>query len=303
MKFLYFLESIRFPLLDDLMLLITRFGEETAFLVAALIVFWCVNKNKGYYILGVGFCGTILNQFLKLVCKVPRPWVLDPNFEPIPGSKETATGYSFPSGHSQSAVGTFGGLALTGKKSPLRWIFVAIAVLVPFSRMYLGVHTPADVLVGSACALVLIFAMRYLNEGKFIRPTLIAMCGVSVLYFVFVQFLLNPENLDAQNYASGLKNAYTFLGAIFGMLVVYFVDEKWVHFEVKACWWAQILKVAGGLVLVLLVKEGLRSPLNAIFGEYPGRAVRYFLMVLAAGILWPLTFRWFARLGKKESSC
>ena len=300
MKFLYFLESIRFPLLDELMLLITKFGEETAFLVAALIVFWCVDKRKGYYILGVGFCGTILNQFLKLVCKVPRPWVLDPNFEPVPGSKEAATGYSFPSGHSQSAVGTFGGLALTGKKCSLRWIFAAIALLVPFSRMYLGVHTPADVLVGSACALVLIFAMRYLDEGRFIRPTLIAMCGVAVLYFVFVQFLINPENLDAHNYASGLKNAYTFLGAIFGMLLVYFADEKWVHFEVKACWWAQIIKVSGGLALVLLVKEGLRTPLNFIFGELPGRAVRYFFMVLAAGILWPLTFRWFAAIGRKE---
>ena len=96
MQFLYLLERIRFPLLNELMLLITQFGEETAFLVAALIVFWCVDKNRGYYILGVGFSGTILNQFLKLLCKVPRPWVQDPLFEPIPGSKEAATGYSFP---------------------------------------------------------------------------------------------------------------------------------------------------------------------------------------------------------------
>lgn len=303
MSFLYYLENIRFPLLNDFMLLITQLGEETAFLVAALIVFWCVDKNKGYFILGVGFCGTILNQFLKLVCKVPRPWVLDPNFEPIPGSKEAATGYSFPSGHSQSAVGTFGGLALAGKRNWLRWVFIAIAVLVPFSRMYLGVHTPADVLVGSGCALALIFAMRYLNDGKYVRRTLIAMCALATVYFVFVQFLLNPENLDAHNYASGLKNAYTLLGAIFGMLLVNIVDEKWVHFEVKACWWAQLLKIAGGLALVLLVKEGLRSPLTALMGEYPGRAVRYFIMVLAAGILWPLTFRWFAKFGKKEQKC
>lgn len=300
MEFLYLLENIRFPLLNELMLLITRLGEETAFLVAAMIVFWCVDKNRGYYLMGVGFGGTILTQCLKLVCKVPRPWVRDPNFEPIPGSKEAATGYSFPSGHSQSAVGTFGSLAMTEKNKLLRGIFVAICVLVPFSRMYLGVHTPADVLVGSACALVLMFGMRFLADGKHTRTMLFVLTGVAVLYWIFVQFLLNPENLDPHNYASGIKNAYTLLGAIFGMLVVHYIDEKWVHFEVKACWWAQLLKIVGGLALVLLVKEGLKAPLNALLGEYPGRALRYFLMVLAAGNLWPLTFRWFASLGKKE---
>lgn len=300
MEFLYLLENIRFPLLNELMLLITRLGEETAFLVAAMIVFWCVDKNRGYYLMSVGFGGTILTQCLKLVCKVPRPWVRDPNFEPIPGSKEAATGYSFPSGHSQSAVGTFGSLAMTEKNKLLRGIFVAICVLVPFSRMYLGVHTPADVLVGSACALVLMFGMRFLADGKHTRTMLFVLTGVAVLYWIFVQFLLNPENLDPHNYASGVKNAYTLLGAIFGMLVVHYIDEKWVHFEVKACWWAQLLKIVGGLALVLLVKEGLKAPLNALLGEYPGRALRYFLMVLAAGNLWPLTFRWFASLGKKE---
>ena len=300
MEFLYLLENIRFPLLNELMLLITRLGEETAFLVAAMIVFWCVDKNRGYYLMGVGFGGTILTQCLKLVCKVPRPWVRDPNFEPIPGSKEAAGGYSFPSGHSQSAVGTFGSLAYTGKNKALRWIFLAICLLVPFSRMYLGVHTPADVLVGSACALVLIFGLRFLADGKHTRLMLVILCGVAVLYWIFVQFLLNPENLDPHNYESGLKNAYTLMGAIFGMLLVHYVDEKWVHFEVKAIWWAQILKVIGGLALVLLIKEGLRSPLNALLGQLPGRALRYFLVVLAAGILWPLTFRWFTSLGKKE---
>ena len=300
MGFLYLLENIRFPLMNELMLLITRLGEETAFLVAALIVFWCVDKNRGYYLMSVGFGGTILTQCLKLVCKVPRPWVQDPNFEPIPGSKEAATGYSFPSGHSQSSVGTFGSLALTGKNKAMRWIFLAICILVPFSRMYLGVHTPADVLVGSACALVLMFGLRFVADGKHIRKVLLVLAGVAVLYWIFVQFLLNPETLDPHNYESGIKNAYTLLGAIFGMLVVHYVDEKWVHFDVKATWWAQLLKIVGGLVLVLAVKEGLKAPLSALMGEYPGRALRYFLIVLVAGNLWPMSFRWFASLGKKE---
>lgn len=300
MEILYWLESIRIPFLTELMLLITHLGEETAFLVAALIVFWCVDKNRGYYLMAVGFCGTILNQFLKLLCKVPRPWVKDPNFTAVEEAIPEATGYSFPSGHSQSSVGVFGGLALTGKNKVLRWIFIAIAVLVPFSRMYLGVHTPQDVLVGSLSALALVFVFRFVNEGKHIKPMLWAMAGMAVAYLVFAQFLIDPANMDTYNYTHGVSNAYTLMGAIFGMVVVCYVDEKWVHFEVKAIWWAQILKMLGGLLLVLAVKTGLKTPLNALLGEYPGRAVRYFLVVLVAGCLWPMSFRWFAGLGKRK---
>ena len=300
MQFLYLLEKIRFPLLDEFMLLITQLGEETAFLAAALIVFWCVDKNRGYYLMAVGFVGTIFNQFLKLLCRVPRPWVLDPQFQPVEGSVEAATGYSFPSGHSQSAVGTFGVLARTSKQKVLRAMFLSIAILVPFSRMYLGVHTPADVLVGSLCAVALIFGLGFVKDGKWLKSMLFGMSAIAVLFLVFVQFVLDPAFLDAHNYASGLKNAYTLLGSIFGVLVVYFVDKNWVHFEVKAIWWAQLMKIAGGIGLVLLVKSGLKTPLTAVFGEYPGRAVRYFLIVLVAGVVWPLTFRWFARLGKKD---
>lgn len=300
MQLLYLLESIRVPFITELMLLITHLGEETAFLVAALIVFWCIDKNRGYYLMGVGFCGTIVNQFLKLLCRVPRPWVLDPDFNAVEGAIPEATGYSFPSGHSQSSVGTFGGLALTGKNKVLRWFFIAIAVLVPFSRMYLGVHTPADVLVGSFSAVLLIFLMRYLSEGKHVGATLIGMAVLSVLYWIFAQFLIDPTQMDTYNYSHGVQNAYTLMGAIFAMVIVYFVDRKWVNFQVKAVWWAQILKVALGLVVVLLVKSGLKAPLNALLGENTGRAVRYFLLVLVAGIVWPLSFRWFARMGKKE---
>ena len=66
MGFLYLLEKIRMPGLNELMLAVTKLGEETAFLIIAMIVFWCVDKKKGYYLLAVGFVGTIINQFLKL---------------------------------------------------------------------------------------------------------------------------------------------------------------------------------------------------------------------------------------------
>ena len=304
MKFLYFLEGLRVPVLDSFMLAITYFGDEIAFLVTALIIFWCVDKRKGYFILSVGFVGTLANQFMKLWFRIPRPWVIDENFTILEQAREAASGYSFPSGHTQSAVGTFGGLAAVTRNKAVHWICIAIAVLVPFSRMYIGVHTPLDVLVAAAMALVLIFVMRPLvlgKNGKYIPVLLGIMTVLAVAFLCFVEFYPFPADTDPHNLESGLKNAYTLLGTLLGFLIVYTVDEKWLHFPVKGVWWAQILKVLVGLGLVLAVKSGLKTPLNALFGESVGRAVRYFLIVIVAGTLWPLTFKWFAKLGTKES--
>ena len=303
MSFLYFLERLRTPVLNEIMLLITRFGEETAFLVTALILFWCVDKYKGYFILSVGFIGTITSQLMKLLCRIPRPWVLDENFTILEQAREAASGYSFPSGHSQSAVGTFGAIAYSVKNKWVRIAAIGICVLVPFSRMYIGVHTPMDVIVGSAISVLLIFVLKPLlidNRERFLPIVLCFMTVFAVAYTCFVAFYPFPADIDAHNLASGTKNAYTLLGALLGFLVVYTLDEKWLHFSTKAVWWAQILKVVLGLLIVLAVKSGLKAPLNLQFGEFIGRTARYFLIVVVAGTLWPLTFKWFSKLGVKR---
>ena len=303
MKILYFLESIRVPGLNELMLAVTRLGEETAFLVAALIVFWCVDKRKGYYVMAVGFAGTILSQFLKLLCRIPRPWVLDPNFTILEQAREAADGYSFPSGHSQSAVGTFAAVAVGTKNRWVKGCCIALCLLVPLSRMYLGVHTPADVLVGAGLALVLVWLLRKPvldSDGgmKVIIPLLTAMALGLLLYTTCWNF---PADVDQGNLNSGIKNSYTLLGCMLGIWVVYPVENKYVKFNTEAVWWAQILKVVLGLAVVLAVKEGLRTPLDWAFGGHmAARAVRYFLVVLTVGLLWPMSFSWFHRLGKKD---
>ncbi len=303
MDFLRLLESIRIPGLNELMLLITRLGEETAFLVIALAFFWCIDKKRGYYILCVGFIGTILNQFMKLWFRVPRPWVLDKDFTILEQAREAASGYSFPSGHSQNAVGTFGAIGYTTKNKLVRIGCISVAVLVPFSRMYIGVHTPMDVLVAAAMAVVLIFLLRPIvldNDGKYIPALLGIMTMLAIAYLCFVEFYPFPENMDAHNLASGTENAYTLFGALLGLLIVYYVDENYLQFNTKAVWWAQIGKVIGGLAVVLAVKSGTKGVLNALLGANSGRAARYFLVVIVAGIVWPLTFKFFAKLGSKE---
>lgn len=306
MELLYLLEKVRMPGLNEFMLGITELGGETAFLVMALIIFWCVNKRGGYYVMIVGFIGTILNQFLKLACRIPRPWVLDQNFTILEQAREEATGYSFPSGHSQNAVGTFGSLACITKNRWVKWVSIAIAVLVPLSRMYVGVHTPADVLVGGGMALALVLLLKPVSlkdDLKLMKLLVIAMMTLAIGLLLYVEFWTFPADVDPHNLESGMKNAYTMIGCIAGIGLVYPIERKYVNFDTKAVWWAQVLKAVLGLVVVLAVKEVLKTPLEALFGPsgvYTARAVRYFLIVVVAGALWPMTFRWFAKLGTKK---
>ena len=158
MEFLRLLESARLPALDAFFSAVTYLGDELAFMALALLLFWCVDKRMGYYVFVVGLFGTLANQFLKILCRVPRPWVLDPGFTIVESARAAATGYSFPSGHTQNAVGTFGAIGLLTKRRWVKIACLALVLLVPFSRMYLGVHTPLDVGAAFLMAAILLAA-------------------------------------------------------------------------------------------------------------------------------------------------
>jgi hypothetical protein len=169
--------------------------------------------------------------------------------------------------------------------------------------MYIGVHTPLDVSVAAVMALLLVYFLYPMageNSKKWMPWVLGGMIIASVAFWGYMELFPFPADMDAHNYESAVSNAYKFLGAIIGFAVVYIVDKKWLQYEVKAVWWAQIIKVAIGFGLVLIVKSGLKAPINAIVGASAGSAVRYFLIVIVAGILWPLSFKYFKRLGNKE---
>lgn len=305
MDFLYVLEELRTPWLDAVVSALTHLGGETVFLVAALTVFWCLDKRQGYYLLSVGFMGTLVNQFLKITCRIPRPWVRDPHFTIVESARADATGYSFPSGHSTSSVGTFGVLATEGRKLWARLLAAAMCLLIPLTRLYLGVHTPADVLVGSAISLFFIIVLRpviYREEGMHMPKLLTVMLVLSAAFVLYMEFFPFPADVDPDNLLSARKNSYTLIGALAGMIAVYQAD-KTRNFSTEGVWYVQIMKLVLGLALALAVKEGLKLPLDALFsGHMAARAVRYFLLVLFAGILWPMTFPLFRKLGRKDEA-
>ena len=302
MEFLYFLESIRNPFLDFLMSTITFIGGEAVFLAVAIILIWCVNKRNGYFTLLTCFFGIVINQTLKLLFRIPRPWIKDPDFTIVESARDEATGYSFPSGHTQNVTGTFASLAVAKPKRA--WVITCgvIIALVAFSRMYLGVHTPLDVGVSLAIGVALAFALRplFTNEERMARmmPYVLVASALITVAFVLFTFLLPTEGIDLHNLESGRKNACTMIGCVLGLILVYTLDRLVINYPTTARWYAQIMKVGIGFAIVLLIKSTLQTPLEWVFGgnAYIARSVRYFLLVAFAGCVWTLTFRFWAGL-------
>ena len=308
MGFLYALEAIRTPLLDKLMGAVTYLGDEICFMVFAVGVFWCVSKRMGYYLMTVGFFGTILSQFLKILCAVPRPWVKDPDFTIVESARAGASGYSVPSGHTQNSVTLFGGTARYTRRPWLRWACLAVMVLICFSRMYLGVHTPLDVGAALAIGGVLVLALYPVMEEADRRPWVLTwviafmvVCSGAFVAYLYLRGDTGATAEDAANYASALSNGWKFVGATLGLLATNVLDRKYIRFETQAVWWAQLIKLAVGFGLLLAIRAGLKAPLIALCGgaaELAG-GIRYLLIVLFAGCVWPLTFWGFSRLGRR----
>ena len=306
MGFLRLLAAGRTAVLDGFFSGLTYFGSELAFMAAALLMFWCIDKRQGYYVFLVGAFGTICNQFLKLAFRIPRPWVLDPEFQIVEAARADATGYSFPSGHTQNIVGTTASLFACRKEKWVRIVCAVLMVLVPFSRMYLGVHTPLDVGVSFGLGLVLVFALYPLFRDIDSHPNRLywlfgVMAVLGLAYLLFAELWPFPADVDAANLASGRKNAYTLLGAVLGMTFSYWLDRRYVHFDVRAVWWAQVLKAVLGLAITIGLRTVLKAPLLALCGGHNiANLIRYALMVIFAAGIWPMTFGWFGRLGRNK---
>ncbi len=301
MSFLYLLEGLRNPVLDKLFGAVTFLGGEVVFVAVAIIVYWCVNKRHACYIIAAGIGGTVVSQFLKIVCAVPRPWVRDPDFTIVESARAGAGGYSFPSGHSQNSIVSLGGVARFSRTTWLRAVLWVLAGLVCFSRMYVGVHTPADVGVGAAIGLALVFGLYPLfqksRENPGIMTAVFGGCAALALGAVlYGELHAWPANTDSENLAEYLKNSYTMLGMSLAVLTALPIERKYVRFETEAPLWAQVFKCALGFGVVMAVRVGLKPPLNVLFrGHMAANAVRYYLMVLAAMVVWPLTFPWFSK--------
>lgn len=281
-KYLLFLQKVReaFGAIgDELFLDISVLGESLLTFLLLAFVYWCVNKRAGQLMaLNVSIACT-WNQFIKNVCKVERPWVRDERIVPVEPAIAGAGGYSFPSGHTQRAAANWGALGTSlwkDKKHVLSGICWSIVLLVAFSRNYLGVHTPQDVLAALAAGIVLIIvldkAMLWADGGKN-RDIVVAVVGCFLCFLPMLK-------------VGCLSNA----GAGMGFLIGWVLERHFVRFEVEDIWTRRCVRFAVGGAGIAFILTVLQAVLRMLMeGKYAGFFTS-FSLALFIMVIYPFFF-------------
>ena len=148
METIYAVQSIASPWLDALMTWITDLGSEEAYVALMVVTYLAVDARAGRAIGIALMLSFMLNQYAKGAFDTPRPFALDPAVARTERALAGALGPGFPSGHAQSTL-TFWGLgAVLARRAWFTALAVAVIALVAFSRVYLGLHVPLDVIGG-----------------------------------------------------------------------------------------------------------------------------------------------------------
>lgn len=223
---------------------ITTYGEELLTMMLVAAIYWCVNKSEGIYTMMTWGTGRLVNGFLKLTFCAYRPWIRDARVTPVDGAKTAATGYSFPSGHTTNATSVYGSIAMSKKaKTCLRVLMILMIFLVGFSRNYLGVHTPQDVLVGCGVTVALLFFIKWLLKKVDEVPNLdiiVLVAGIVLNIAVIAYAALKSYPLDygadgnlIVDPAKMAIDTYKGCGFSLAVLISWFVDRRWLHYEVS----------------------------------------------------------------------
>lgn len=268
---LQLLESLRSNMLNNIFQIITFTGEGVLLIGIIAITYWCINKRVGLKLGFIMLFSILGNGFVKNIVKAQRPFEL----EIVKGLRiHTATGYSFPSGHTQSATTFWLTLMLHIKKRWLYYVGTIMIGLIGLSRLYLGVHWPVDVLVAILLGGLLTIIGQYLFE-KFETiglPLLLLICiGVGVTLFL------------------GFDSDYTkTVGAMIGLIVGMILEEKYICFSTDGSVTVQGLKIVIGIGGLIIIASGLKALLPAlmIFD-----IVRYMLIVVWALAGAPYVFK------------
>lgn len=292
LEFLYILEGIRNTFLNYFFLLCTCFAEETVIILLFTFIYWCLDKKMGSKILFSYFTSGLIVQGLKLTFRIERPWVLDPNFTPVEQAVGSATGYSFPSGHTQCATSLYGSIATHLRRKSSYIISFVVIALVMFSRMYLGCHTPKDVLTSFIATSLVVVIVEFVSSN-FSMTKGFDIFLVIVLEFTAIALTVYKWNLVKTGATTSVlaMDGFKSTGAVMGFAIGWYIEKHCIDFTTKTYSKKfQVLKMILGLGVALILKVGLK----ALFGDnIPGNIARYFIIAIWIVAVFPFIIRKF----------
>jgi undecaprenyl-diphosphatase len=173
LNFIRSIQTIRGPYMDLLFRFLNYFDSEYFVFLLVPIIWLGFSWRWGARVFFLMIISSYVNSYLKEVFGLPRPFHVDPSLAVV-----IVKGFGLPSGGAQNAM-LLGSLLIAYWKKPAAWaIGLFYILLISFSRLYLGVHFPLDVLSGWTIGLVLLFLFIYLHKP--IERTLSSKPGLAI---------------------------------------------------------------------------------------------------------------------------
>lgn len=275
-----FIQSFRNGFFDFFFNAISFVGEEYIYIAILGIVYYGINKRFGELLAFSLFLTASINTIIKGFVGALRPFEKYPD-RVVNLRSETAGGHSFPSGHTQQFTTFYFTGAMYLSKQYLFIVAGVLSVLMAVSRMYLGVHFLEDVSVSIILGILVALLVTWIYNKYKDTPIL------HKIYLGIVIGLL-PFLFFTQN-----KDFYTSYGLMAGFVGAMIFEQKFVNFDMDVTLLRKVIRVVGGIILMLVVQLGVKAIFVEIFGEdiIVLDLIRYGLIAFIGLGLYPLLFK------------
>ena len=246
MEIIQYIQGFANPFLDFFFSTITHVGGPVIGITFSVLLFWCVNKRLGYKFLYAIIFSFSLNNILKGFFNSPRPIGQDGI---LSNEISTATGSSFPSGHSQANATTFA-FIMNQYRNVYVWILgIFMLIMVPLSRLYLGVHWPKDVIAGTFIGILSVFISNKIFNSSFDKSAKLMI--YSLILFIVIGIFVPSNDLSKA------------LGAFIGFIASLIIERKYINFDPKGSFINHFIKcligISGALIIYLIFSKLLTS--------------------------------------------
>ena len=283
---------------------LSYFGTRDILLIPAFI-YWCLNKRSGLFILFSYKLSQTINSLVKLTACIYRPWVRDPRIIPAGDSIKTAGGYSFPSGHTMTFTPIYGGLIAFTKNKLVRFVCVALILVTAFSRNYLGVHTPQDVIVGILLGVLSVYighkVFAYLdrhpeNDAKVM--IIFALMGILTMVYITYKPYPMDYNADGKLIVDPVKmqiDSWGDAGAFAPFILAWYIESRFVKFEPTGFNVKGVILCIVGMIPLHYIIWNLGGVMQGILGPHAGKLASKSIMLFYIVVFWPIVIKLFSR--------